>query len=241
MLRMTASLGVTRTNHLRLWWATLAVVPLLLAWDASPLDLAAAHWFGGPAGFPLKEHWLFSAALHEGGRYAAWVFVLCLSLMVWWPRGTFRRIDASRRLQLVLTALASVVLISSLKAFSHTSCPWDLAEFGRAARHVSHWAWATADGGSGRCFPAGHASAGFAFLGGYFAFADKQPSAARAWFVGALLAGLVFGLAQQVRGAHFMSHTLWTGWLCWCVALVFDHLRSLAGPALAPAIDTQDA
>ena len=82
----------------------------------------------------------------------------------------------------------------------------------------------TFDGGSGRCFPAGHASAGFGFVAGYFAFARDAPRVARAWLVAALLAGLIFGLAQQVRGAHFMSHTLWTAWLCWCVGLAADRL-----------------
>jgi len=30
------------------------------------------------------------------------------------------------------------------------------------------------------------------------------------------------GLAQQVRGAHYMSHTLWTAWLCWSSAALVD-------------------
>jgi membrane-associated PAP2 superfamily phosphatase len=38
---------------------------------------------------------------------------------------------------------------------------------------------------------------------------------ARGWLVCTLIAGLLFGLAQQWRGAHFMSHTLWTAWLGW--------------------------
>jgi hypothetical protein len=25
-----------------------------------------------------------------------------------------------------------------------------------------------------------------------------------------------------VRGAHFMSHTLWTAWLCWTTAFIVD-------------------
>lgn len=223
-----------------LWWATAAWAALLLAWDASLLDVSIAAWFGGAAGFPLKEHWLFSAVLHEGGRLAAWAFVLGLSLMVWWPRGIFRRIDTSRRLQLVLSAFAAVLLISSLKAFSRTSCPWDLAEFGRVARHVSHWTWGVGDGGSGHCFPAGHAAAGFAFFGGYFVFVAQAPGVARAWLGAAVIAGLSFGVAQQVRGAHFMSHTLWTGWLCWCVALALDALRGTFEPRLALALEPQD-
>jgi membrane-associated PAP2 superfamily phosphatase len=78
------------------------------------------------------------------------------------------------------------------------------------------------DGGSGGCFPAGHASTGFAFLGGYFAYRGSEPGRARAWLVGGLTAGLVLGLTQQMRGAHFMSHTLWSGWVCWCVAWGID-------------------
>lgn len=220
-------------------WSPLLVLPLVLAWDLSGLDMTLAAWFGSSTGFPLKEHWLFSTVLHDGGKYAAWLVVLALSLMVWWPLGVFRQIDASRRLQLVLTAFAGSLLISSLKALSSTSCPWDLAEFGRAARHVSHWAWGLADGGSGRCFPAGHASAGFAFFGGYFVFAGRHPGVARAWLMATLAAGLTFGLAQQVRGAHFMSHTLWTGWLCWCIALLLDRVHGATGPLLAAGLESQ--
>ena len=104
--------------------------------------------------------------------------------MVWWPRGVFRRIGATRRLQLVVSTLAAVSTVAGLKAFSHTSCPWDLATFGRSAHLVSHWAWWAPDGGSGHCFPAAHAAAGFAFVGGFLAFADDAPkvaASARCW------------------------------------------------------------
>jgi len=113
-------------------------------------------------------------------------------------------------------------VVSSLKSLSATSCPWDLAEFGGVARYASHWALGMVDGGGGRCFPAGHASAGFAFVGGYFALRRRQPRAARLWLAASLAAGLVLGGAQQVRGAHFMSHTLWTGWLCWTTGWLCD-------------------
>jgi membrane-associated PAP2 superfamily phosphatase len=29
-------------------------------------------------------------------------------------------------------------------------------------------------------------------------------------------------VAQQWRGAHFTSHTLWTAWVCWVVAWLVD-------------------
>jgi membrane-associated PAP2 superfamily phosphatase len=208
------------------WLVAAVTLPALLAWDATGLDMAMASWFGGPTGFALKQHWLPSSVLHEGGRLVSWGLVLVLTGMVWWPVGAFTRIDASRRVQLVVSVFAAVLVVSALKASSSTSCPWDLAVFGRAARHVSHWDWQTPDGGSGHCFPAGHASAGFAFLGGYFAFAGQAPGVARGWLLGALIAGLAFGIAQQMRGAHFMSHTLWTAWLCWLVASLVDRVHA---------------
>ena len=91
-------------------------------------------------------------------------------------------------------------------------------EFGGTARYVSHWQWGVRDGGGGHCFPAGHASTGFAYLGAWFWLRRAAPRAATAWLIGALLVGLGLGLVQQVRGAHYMSHTLWTAWLCWVVS-----------------------
>jgi membrane-associated PAP2 superfamily phosphatase len=35
----------------------------------------------------------------------------------------------------------------------------------------------------------------------------------------ALGLGGVFGLAQQLRGAHFLSHDVWTLMICWLIAL----------------------
>lgn len=216
----------------RLATITALMTLALLVWDLTGLDLALAQWFGGPAGFALQDHWFLTQVMHEGARRAAWFLLLGLSLGLWWPWGGLVRIDLRRRLQLAATCLLAVSVVSALKSLNHTSCPWELSEFGGVAHYASHWRLLFAsDGGTGRCFPAGHASAGFAFIGGYFAFRHAAPARARAWLLGAVLAGLVLGLTQQLRGAHFMSHTLWTGWLCWCVAWTAD----AAGGWLAPA------
>jgi membrane-associated PAP2 superfamily phosphatase len=150
--------------------------------------------------------------------------VIALLASIRWPVGFMRALAVRERVQFAASVLASVMAVSLVKYASHTSCPWDLQAFGGVARHVSHWLWATSDGGPGGCFPAGHASAAFAYLGGYFACRRTQPSVARAWLVGSLAAGLVLGVSQQLRGAHYMSHTLWTGWICWAVGFAIDAL-----------------
>lgn len=212
---MTAIASPPRFSPLAL--ATTGFLVLLLAWDASGLDMALARLTADASGFPLREHWLLFSVLHEGGRRLAWLLALLLCLGVWWPWGPLRRLRRWQRLRLAASTLLAVLAVSLVKNLSVASCPWDLQAFGGVARHLSHWSLRS-DGGAGRCFPAGHASAGFSFVGGYFSFREHHAALAHRWLAAALAAGLVLGIAQQLRGAHFMSHTLWTGLLCWLVA-----------------------
>lgn len=207
-----------RRDHLI---ATATALAALLAWDASSLDMALARTMGDQDGFALRDHWLLAQLLHDDARLASKVLATALCLGVWWPVGPLRRLDLQHRLQLAATTLCAAFAVSAIKALSASSCPWDLRAFGGIARYASHWS-SLPDGGSGHCFPAGHASTGFAFIGGYFAFRQVAPRMARSWLVGSLVAGLFFGLVQQLRGAHFMSHVFWTGFVCWAVALTID-------------------
>ena len=219
---------------------TAAALLVLLAWDYSGLDLTLAGWFGGESGFARQHDWFWEGLLHQRVAQWQWLPELLLLAMAVLPVGMMRTLPLDRRLQLALGPLLALALISGLKSFSRTSCPWDLQQFGGVALYASHWLWGPADGGGGHCFPAGHASAAFAYVNGFFVFRHGLPKVARCWLVVALLAGLMLGLAQQVRGAHFMSHTLWTAWLCWVTAALVDaavtrrHRRRHA-PAPAPA------
>jgi membrane-associated PAP2 superfamily phosphatase len=198
-------------------WLTIGIVGLALVWDTSGRDLSLAHLAGSGDGFPLRESWLLAGLVHEGGRRLAWALALALCLAVWWPVGPLARLGTSERLQLAVTTLLAALAVSALKLGSQTSCPWELTEFGGLAHYASHWSLRP-DGGAGHCFPAGHASSGFSFVAGYFAFRNTDLAIGRRWLVASLLGGLVMGLAQQWRGAHFMSHTLWSAAVCWGVA-----------------------
>jgi membrane-associated PAP2 superfamily phosphatase len=195
---------------------------LLLLWDASGLDFALARAMGAPAGFPLRDNGFLVRVMHDGGRAASWALFAALVVAIGWPFGFLRRLGRRERAQLVIAALASVAVVNAIKGASGTSCPWSLQAFGGAAPYVPHWSWGVRDGGGGHCFPAGHASAAFAYVGGYWAWRRVSPAIARRWLAGALIAGALLGLSQQWRGAHFMSHTLWTAWLCWTVGCAVD-------------------
>ena len=71
----------------------------------------------------------------------------------------------------------------------------------------------------GRCWPGGHAAAGFTLFALYFVWRDRNPRLARAGFVFALTLGTVFSISRMLQGAHFFSHNLWTALFCWLICL----------------------
>jgi membrane-associated PAP2 superfamily phosphatase len=149
-------------------------------------------------------------------------FILLANLR---PRQVLPGLTRSERLGWLLTTLLCLVVVSLIKRASLTSCPWDLAEFGGTAHYISHWAFGLRDGGGGHCFPSGHASAAFAFLSGGWVLARAYPRLARAWLVGVIVLGVVYGVGQMLRGAHYPSHTMWTAWICWALTLAVTQLQ----------------
>lgn len=208
---------------------TVGALLLLAAWDVSGADLALSRWVAGPGGFPWRDAWATRVLLHDGGRWLSGLVLAVLALAVWRrsPAGPSR----AERLGALGVVLLGLVVVPSLKRASATSCPWDLAEFGGTASYVSHWQFGLADGGPGHCFPSGHAVAAFAFVALYFLWRPYRPARAQAWLAGTLAVGAVYGAAQWLRGAHYVSHVLWAAWICWTVAALAFRL-----PAFAAAV-----
>ena len=203
---------------------------LVLAWDASGLDLALARCFGGAAGFAAREAFWSRDLLH-GGLRNLWIAVwlgLAIDALRRQPaaQGPSRR----ERRQALLAGLLLLVAVPALKSLSHSSCPWSLQDFGGSAPRVSHWDWTLRDGGPGQCFPSGHTAGAAAFAP--FAWIWGR----RAWALVALSVGLA-SLAQLARGAHFLSHVLWAVWICvalgWVLLRVMDRVAVVRGGVAA--------
>lgn len=210
--------------HRRPLTSLLAALLLVLAWDASGLDLALARVFGDAGGFAAREAFWSRDLLHGGLRLvwmAAW---LGLAVDAWRRQPALRGPSRRERRQALAVGLLLLVVVPALKAFSHSSCPWSLQDFGGGSTPwVSHWNWSLRDGGPGHCFPSGHTAGAMAFAP--FAWIWGR----RAWALLGLSAGLA-SFAQLVRGAHFLSHVLWAAWIC--AALGYLLLRVMDGVAL---------
>lgn len=217
---LTQSLQTLLLPRWNAWWLALLCLALLLAWDASHLDLAIVRLFGTANGFALRDAWVPATLIHAGGRLLSALVLVGLLLVNLLPRRVLPALSKRERWVWLAATVLSLLAISAIKRVSTTSCPFDLAEFGGVAQYVSHWRFGLADGGGGHCFPSGHASSAFSFVVGYFVLRRSYPTLARTWLLTVLGLGLIYGIGQMVRGAHYPSHTMWTGWFCWIFALL---------------------
>lgn len=196
------------------WWA----LGLTIAWEAFGLDRWVMALIGTPQGFPLRDHPFVAGILHNQLKNAMLALYGLAWVMVFWPIGVVREVSRRQRWAAIVGVTLSLIVISSLKRVSATSCPWEWQAFGGLAQPLSLWAWGVLDGGSGNCFPGGHASGALAFLslawvGMCADSGDAQRWAHRIlWTV--LCTGALMGVSQTLRGAHPPSHTFWTAWIC---------------------------
>ncbi|MFT3928649.1 MAG: phosphatase PAP2 family protein [Myxococcales bacterium] len=202
-------------------WLPLLAFALLSAWLFGGGDMRIADrlyaWQGGR--WAWQDAWAARRLLHDGGvRLCGLLWLTALfgwaaslrgpALRAWrWPLG-----------YVLLAVLASLLLIPVLKAHTDMDCPYDLLRYGgKRAYHglFEH----NPNSARGRCFPAGNASAGYAWLCLYFMCLHARPKLR--WFgLGFAIAfGAVLGVNQQLRGQHFLAHDLWTATICWLLAL----------------------
>ena len=130
---------------------------------------------------------------------------------------------------LAVSVLLATSLVGWIKSWSNMDCPWDLLQYGGHRPYVGLWEARPAALGHNRCFPGGHASAGYAWMALVFFFLAVRPSWRWLGLATGVVMGLVFGVSQQLRGAHFLSHDVWAALLCWSVAVVVWRLAGRRG------------
>lgn len=154
--------------------------------------------------FYLKDAFWPSVVGHEWVKYvliAMYCSMLISAVMVAHPKSRNQRLETSKNyITIFAVALISIILIALFKSQSNLMCPWDAAQ---PQGMTVVWSLISK---VGHCFPGGHASAGFALLS-------------------AILLGMLMGWTQMLRGAHFFSHNLWTGWLIWMFNVVIFSLK----------------
>ena len=225
---------------LRTFDTILILSGLLILWIGNYTDidltLADAMFDRASGTFPWRHAWLAERFNHDILKTILQVLgVMVVALAAWdWARPQ-PYWDAPRRTGLRVLALSAVLVptcISVLKHFSDSHCPWDLQRYGGREPYVRLLEMLPVGVSPGQCLPGGHASSALWLVGVAVFWLPHRPRMA-AVVGGLMLAfGMAVGWMQQLRGAHFLTHTLWSMWIA---VFIVDVLYRTLKPARRPA------
>jgi membrane-associated PAP2 superfamily phosphatase len=210
------------------------------------LMLADRIFDQGARGFPWRNAWLLDAFSHGilkvalTGAAVLTIIVAVVDLVR--PRASF---GFRRRLQVVALAAVLVPLVTSmLKKASIAHCPWDLERYGGTQPYIRLFEALPHGALPGHCLPGGHASTALWLVSLCVFWLPHAPRKALAVAVAAATFGFAVGWGQQLRGAHFLTHTLWSVWIASAIVLVLVaaqqwrlRTRQARSPAARPQLE----
>lgn len=220
-----------------LFCSSLAIMWLGICTDID-LRLADAAFNPSRMAFPLRDAWLPDTFNH--GILKALFTALGIGVIAVVLADLLRpmpRIDAAMRLRLRIVGLSAglvPLMTSMLKQASDSHCPWDLARYGGVQPYVRLLDALPLGASAGHCLPAGHASTSLWLVALAVFWLPGNPRMAAAVAAAGLAAGFAMGWMQQLRGAHFLTHTLWSVWIAVLVVLVTTVLMDAATRRYTP-------
>lgn len=206
-----------------LWIALLGLVATLCIEVITPLDIRLQDHF-----YNFQQHqWLVDASsklprfwFYKFPKILLFSFGGFLLLSVFGVKPIARLLPWTRRetLYLIVCLAGIPLLVGTGKNLTRVHCPSELIRYGGTEEY--HRILSTDKSYNKvppHCFPAGHASGGFALLAFYFI--RRNP-----WM---LLPGMIYGwtmgLYQMFKGAHFLSHTLFTMFLATAFSAIVSY------------------
>lgn len=211
-------------------WLTLIICALVIlaVGEFTNIDLMIEDYYYDPIlkTFPWKDAWFANDLMHNYLKKMIKVcgLILYVVLIINLIR-PLRFLSAWIRYRLWFVAVSSLLIpfiVGTLKRITDFNCPWDIDRYNgtfpfiKLLDHIPDVITMS----SGNCFPAGHATTGLWLASLCIFWLPNKPRQALGVFILGLLFGLVLGWVQQMRGAHFLFHTLWSMWLASLIILI---------------------
>ncbi len=212
-----------------LWMTALPVLIVFLSiiiensgldiwWESLFFDASTLSW-------PLRDHWLFEKVIHEGGRLFN-IFIAGRWLLIFITTFLHKPLKKYQKpmLYFIVAAATGPVIVGILKQTTHIYTPWDIIPFSGEYPYIHLFDTVPEGLPAGEAFPSGHASGGYAFFSLYFLLHQLKSPHKKYGIAAGLILGGIYGFGQQVRGAHFPSHDLYSLVICWYAAFLIYFL-----------------
>jgi len=202
----------------------LILIGTILLFSFTKIDFIVSDHF-----FDLKTHtWLLDRNLqpykfvfYDGIKELLILFAASLLISLLFFRNNSIIKDYKRGIIIVVMSAVLVPLITSgLKKYTNLPCPKNEIHYGGIYPETMVWEHYPTNFKQTKrieCWPAGHASGGFALLSLFFLFKNEKRK--KMAVVGALIIGWSMGYYKMLIGDHFLSHTIIVMIIAWLVVL----------------------
>ena len=216
-----------------LWPAIAALVLVFLFFELTHVDLWVQDFFFNfrdgtwmvDQDAPVPK-WIF----YIGTKRVIMVISVALLILAIGPRkwlDYFKVPDPARRrlAVVILTVIITPLVVAQLKHSTYVACPWDIQRYGGEVPYlkvIEPYPPGTRPDNLSTSFPAAHPSGGFALM----ALAGLALTRRRQFWglsVGMGL-GVIMGIYQMAKGAHYLSHVVITWILAWIIFLLLQKL-----------------
>lgn len=160
--------------------------------------------------------------LYTGLKKTLIVFavIVLFTLVIFWKKELIQKYKAGMII-IVLSSILVPATVISLKNETNTPCPKNIEHFNGSYPDIKVFDSYPKDfkqEGKIRCWPAGHASAGFALMSLFFLFKKRKNQILALGF--AVFVGWIMGSYKMIIGDHFLSHTIITMIIAWFEILI---------------------
>ena len=230
-----------RHESRRLVLSALTLGAVLLVFEIWPLDL----WLQDALFNTQQQTWLLDrhdarlrALFYTGPKILLWlIFFGFVVALLRGRRSTALCVQRRGQWIVVLSLLLVPGIITGMKSLTNVACPADLQRYGGDLPVVGLFdAYPTTQRPAKRqhCFPAGHASGGYALLSLYYLGSDRRRR--RQYLLLGLTAGTAMGAYKMLIGHHFLSHTLSSALLSWLIINLIARTVTDTTPLSRPEI-----
>ncbi len=203
----------------------ISIAACLVVFEVSQIDLLVEDFF-----FDVQLHsWmidrhdaLLKFVFYDSVKVLYVLFMLALlTVLIFFRKSNWVKENQKGVLIVFLSVVLVPLTIGALKSLTNVPCPKNIEHYGGNYPYVTvatSYPEGFQQSSNIECYPAGHASGGFALMALFFLF--NRPSIRRRILIAAVATGWVIGMYKMLIGDHFLSHTLMSMLLAWFIILL---------------------
>jgi membrane-associated PAP2 superfamily phosphatase len=221
------------TTAKQIIWSCGILVLVLIFFEYSHFDIYLQNYF-----YKFTEKsWLITLdkdsimhlIFYDGIKRALILFELILLIfLLFFRKKTYIKKNISGLIIVFLSLIIVPLSIGTIKKYSNVTCPASLIQYGGDIHHIKifeRYPEGLKPEKPQKCFPAAHASGGFALLALFFLAKTNKGRAIAIIF--ALSIGWLMGGYKMLIGHHFLSHTVVSMVLSWLIINLIALLMKL--------------